>query len=116
VIARTGPAEPSHVPRRSEVALSSTNCSDVLAAAGIDDLFDVRIDGLAAEHEELRGKPAPDTFLAAAAALGSGPATPQFSRMRLPESQPAGLAGSALLSESTGPGRPTSCVRTGLTS
>ena len=55
------------------VVSASTNCGDVLAAAGIDDLFDVRIDGLVAEHEKLRGKPAPDTFLAAAAALGVGP-------------------------------------------
>ncbi len=55
------------------VVSASTNCGDVLAAAGIDALFDVRVDGLVAEHEKLRGKPAPDTFLAAAAALGVVP-------------------------------------------
>jgi beta-phosphoglucomutase family hydrolase len=52
------------------VVSSSANTSEVLAAAAIDDLFDVEIDGLVAEHEHLRGKPAPDTFLAAARELG----------------------------------------------
>jgi beta-phosphoglucomutase family hydrolase len=52
------------------VVTSSANADEVLAAAGIDDLFDVRIDGLVAARERLQGKPAPDTFLAAARALG----------------------------------------------
>jgi beta-phosphoglucomutase family hydrolase len=52
------------------VVSSSTNTSEVLAAAAIDDLFEVEIDGLVAEHEHLKGKPAPDTFLAAARELG----------------------------------------------
>jgi beta-phosphoglucomutase family hydrolase len=58
---------------RRAVVSSSTNCRDVLAAAGIEDLFDARIDGLVAEREHLRGKPAPDTFLAGARALGVAP-------------------------------------------
>jgi beta-phosphoglucomutase-like phosphatase (HAD superfamily) len=45
----------------------------VLEAAGIADLFDAVVDGTVAEREHLRGKPAPDTFLAAARALGVGP-------------------------------------------
>ena len=52
------------------VVSSSTNCRDVLVAAGIEDLFEVRIDGVVAEREHLRGKPAPDTFLAGARELG----------------------------------------------
>jgi beta-phosphoglucomutase family hydrolase len=52
------------------VVSSSTNTSEVLAAATIDNLFDVEIDGLVAEHEHLKGKPAPDTFLAAGRELG----------------------------------------------
>ena len=52
------------------VVTSSANAHDVLVAAGIDDLFDVRIDGVVAERERLQGKPAPDTFRAAARALG----------------------------------------------
>jgi beta-phosphoglucomutase family hydrolase len=55
------------------VVSSSTNCRDVLIAAGIEDLFDARIDGVVAEREHLRGKPAPDTFLAGARALGLKP-------------------------------------------
>jgi beta-phosphoglucomutase family hydrolase len=55
------------------VVSSSTNCRDVLVAAGIEDLFDARIDGVVAEREHLRGKPAPDTFLAGARALGLKP-------------------------------------------
>src|SRR3954471_3340059 len=59
---------------RRAVVSSSTNCGEVMAAAGIDDLFEARIDGLVAEREGLAGKPAPDTFLAGARALGVEPA------------------------------------------
>jgi beta-phosphoglucomutase family hydrolase len=59
---------------RRAVVSSSSNCRDVLAAAGIEDLLEARIDGIVAEREHLRGKPAPDTFLAGARALGVEPA------------------------------------------
>jgi HAD superfamily hydrolase (TIGR01509 family) len=52
------------------VVSSSANCHEVLEAAHIEDLFEVRIDGIVAERDHLRGKPAPDTYLAAARALG----------------------------------------------
>jgi beta-phosphoglucomutase family hydrolase len=55
------------------VVSASANCREVLYAAGIEDLFQVRIDGIVAEREHLRGKPAPDTFLAAARKLGVEP-------------------------------------------
>jgi beta-phosphoglucomutase family hydrolase len=58
---------------RRAVVSSSTNCRDVLRAAGIDDLFEERIDGVVAERDHLKGKPAPDTFLAGARALGVTP-------------------------------------------
>ncbi len=58
---------------RRAVVSSSTNCRDVLAAAGIQDLFEAIIDGVVAEREHLQGKPAPDTFLAGARALGIEP-------------------------------------------
>jgi beta-phosphoglucomutase family hydrolase len=58
---------------RRAVVSSSTNCRDVLAAAGIQDLFEQVVDGVVAEREHLRGKPAPDTFLAGARALGVEP-------------------------------------------
>ncbi len=56
------------------VVSSSTNCRDVLAAARIDDLFDAVVDGVVAQRDHLHGKPAPDTFLAGAKALGVEPA------------------------------------------
>jgi HAD superfamily hydrolase (TIGR01509 family) len=58
---------------RRAVVSSSANCRDVLVAAGIEDLFEERIDGVVAQQEHLRGKPAPDTFLAGARALGLEP-------------------------------------------
>jgi beta-phosphoglucomutase family hydrolase len=54
---------------RTAVVSASSNCEEVLRAAGIADLFDARVDAVVAEREGLRGKPAPDMFLAAARAL-----------------------------------------------
>jgi beta-phosphoglucomutase family hydrolase len=59
---------------RRAVVSSSSNCKDVLEAAGIDDLFEARVDGVVAERDGLAGKPAPDTFLAGARMLGVEPA------------------------------------------
>ncbi|MDQ6615751.1 MAG: beta-phosphoglucomutase family hydrolase [Actinomycetota bacterium] len=56
------------------VVSSSANCAEVLAAAGIEDLFDARVDGVTATRDHLAGKPAPDMFLAGAAVLGVPPA------------------------------------------
>lgn len=56
------------------VVSSSANCEEVLEAAGIDGFFDARVDGLVARRDQLRGKPAPDTFLAAARMLDVEPA------------------------------------------
>jgi beta-phosphoglucomutase family hydrolase len=58
---------------RRAVVSSSTNCQDVLVAAGIDELFEERVDGVVAEREGLAGKPAPDTFLHGAKLLGAEP-------------------------------------------
>ncbi len=57
---------------KTAVVSSSANCKDVLAAAGVTDYFDTRVDGLVAAEQHLAGKPAPDTYLAAAKALGVG--------------------------------------------
>jgi beta-phosphoglucomutase family hydrolase len=59
---------------RTAVVSSSNNCEQVLRAAGILDLFEARVDGLVASQLQLRGKPAPDTFLKAAVLLGVPPA------------------------------------------
>jgi beta-phosphoglucomutase family hydrolase len=58
---------------RCAVVSASKNCAAVLAGAGIADLFEVRVDGIVAERDGLRGKPAADMFLAAARALEVGP-------------------------------------------
>jgi beta-phosphoglucomutase family hydrolase len=58
---------------KTAVVSASANCHDVLVAAGIDGLFDARIDGVVAERDHLRGKPEPDTFLAGARAVGVEP-------------------------------------------
>jgi beta-phosphoglucomutase family hydrolase len=58
---------------RCAVVSSSANTRDVLVAAGIEEFFEARIDGVVAEREGLKGKPAPDTFLAGAGALGVTP-------------------------------------------
>lgn len=55
---------------RRAVVSSSTNCVDVLEAAGMIDLFEEIVDGKVAAREGLKGKPAPDTFIAAARKLG----------------------------------------------
>ncbi len=51
------------------IVSSSANTQQVLDSAGIAGLFDVRVDGVVAMERRLRGKPAPDTFLTAAAEL-----------------------------------------------
>jgi len=59
---------------RRAVVSSSANCRDVLEAANMIDLFEAIVDGNVATREKLRGKPAPDTFLAGARAVGVEPA------------------------------------------
>jgi len=49
---------------------SSANAEQVLEVAGLTAFIDHRVDGVVAKERGLPGKPAPDTFLAAAADLG----------------------------------------------
>jgi beta-phosphoglucomutase family hydrolase len=58
---------------RRAVVSSSANTREVLRSVGIEELFEAVVDGLVAEREGLPGKPAPDTFLAGARALGAEP-------------------------------------------
>ena len=55
------------------VVTSSQNCTAVLKAARLEDLFDVQVDGNMIHAQHLSGKPAPDTFLTAAKLLGIEP-------------------------------------------
>ena len=59
---------------KTAVVSASKHCKDVLQSSGILGLFDVRVDGMVADAQHLAGKPAPDTFLAAARQIGVPPA------------------------------------------
>ncbi len=58
---------------KTAVVSSSHHCLEVLRAIGIDDLFDVHVDGQVLDQLHLAGKPAPDTFVLAAKQLGVRP-------------------------------------------
>jgi len=59
---------------RRAVVSSSANTADVLAVTGLAEYVEARVDGVTLSQEHLKGKPAPDSFLAGAAALGVAPA------------------------------------------
>jgi len=58
---------------RRAVVSSSANTRDVLRVTGLEELVELRVDGVTARERNLKGKPAPDTFLAAAQELGLDP-------------------------------------------
>lgn len=55
------------------VVSSSANAAAVLASAGMDHLFEARVDGVTAAELGLKGKPSPSTFLEAARRLDTPP-------------------------------------------
>jgi beta-phosphoglucomutase family hydrolase len=55
------------------VVTSSANGAAVLEAANLTRFVQARIDGVVIKRDNLRGKPAPDSFLAGARALGATP-------------------------------------------
>ncbi|MEF2231320.1 MAG: beta-phosphoglucomutase family hydrolase, partial [Pseudodesulfovibrio sp.] len=55
------------------VATSSRNCRLVLQLAGLEDVFDTVVDGVAAAEQDLKGKPDPDIFITAARNMGANP-------------------------------------------
>jgi beta-phosphoglucomutase family hydrolase len=59
---------------RRAVVSSSHNAADVLKSAGIDQLLEERVDGVDADQDHIKGKPAPDMFLEGARRLGVAPA------------------------------------------
>ncbi|MEU7526309.1 beta-phosphoglucomutase family hydrolase [Saccharothrix sp. NPDC042600] len=56
------------------VVTSSANATRVLDAAGLSKYVQALVDGVVISRDGLRGKPAPDSFLAGAEALGVAPA------------------------------------------
>lgn len=59
---------------RTAVVSSSANTKLILDSAGLSDRFDARVDGVTLATEQIKGKPAPDSFLRAAELLGVAPA------------------------------------------
>jgi trehalose 6-phosphate phosphatase len=55
---------------KTAVVSSSKHCRAIVQNAGLDNLFDARVDGGIAKRLKLEGKPAPDTYLKAAEMLG----------------------------------------------
>ncbi|WP_242928246.1 trehalose-phosphatase [Pontibacter vulgaris] len=55
--------------RQTAIISASKNCQAILRGAGIENLFDVRVDGVVAEELGLKGKPDPAIFLEAARKL-----------------------------------------------
>lgn len=55
---------------RIAAVTASANGEAIIEAGGFTEFCEARIDGLVAERDNLRGKPAPDPFLAGARALG----------------------------------------------
>jgi len=55
------------------VISSSRNAEEILKAAGVRELFNVKIDGIDSVERKLKGKPHPDIFLEAARELGVAP-------------------------------------------
>ncbi len=58
---------------RTAIASSSHHCAEILHAAGLTALFDVRVDGIDLDRLNLAGKPAPNMFLEAARRLNASP-------------------------------------------
>jgi alpha,alpha-trehalase len=59
--------------KKIAVISASRNCSVILEAAGIRDIFDVQVDGVVSNELGLKGKPHPDIFLEAARRLEVDP-------------------------------------------
>ncbi len=56
---------------KTAIVSSSKNCKKIIEVAGIDDLFDTRVDGAVSEDIGLKGKPDPDIFTEAAKRLNA---------------------------------------------
>lgn len=59
---------------KTAIISSSKNCKKMLEKAGLEHLFDVRVDGVVSAERNIEGKPAPDIFLEAAKELNVKPA------------------------------------------
>lgn len=58
---------------KTAIISSSKNCKQIIKAAGVEHLFDVRVDGVTSRERNLKGKPDPDIFIEAARELNVKP-------------------------------------------
>ena len=58
---------------KTAIVSSSKNCKKIIEVAGIQDLFDTRVDGMVSEEIGLKGKPDPDIFIEAARRIKARP-------------------------------------------
>lgn len=58
---------------KAGVVTASRNCEEILSTAGLDRLFDAKVDGKDRAIQGLRGKPAADTFIEGTRRLGVKP-------------------------------------------
>ncbi|WP_276496113.1 HAD family hydrolase [Pontibacter litorisediminis] len=58
---------------KTAIVSGSRNCLTILRRAGLDKLFEVRVDKVVANELKMQSKPAPDIYLEAARRLGVGP-------------------------------------------
>lgn len=59
---------------KTAIVSSSLNCQAMIRAAGVEELFDARVDGAVSRELGLRGKPDADIFIEAARRLNEAPA------------------------------------------
>jgi len=55
------------------IVTASKNGAEILKVTNLAHIFDVKVDGIVADRMKLKGKPSPDTYLAAAEKLGVTP-------------------------------------------
>ncbi|WP_237586853.1 HAD family hydrolase [Pontibacter russatus] len=73
---------------KTAIVSASRNCLTILRRAGLEKLFDVRVDRVVSNELHLRNKPAPDIYLEAARQLGVQP-----EEAAVFEDSPEGIAG-----------------------
>ena len=95
------------------VVTASANGEQVVAAAGFGDLLDARIDGIVAQQQGLRGKPAPTPSWPGPAPWAWNRRRRWCSRTPSPGSRPGGRGTSASWSASTGWATPRTCAAHG---
>lgn len=92
------------------VVTVSRNAAEILAVAGVADLFDVKVDGLDVAELDLAGKPDPASLLEATRRLGVDPLRTAIVEDAVAGAQAGRSGGFALVSASNAPAPPPPCA------